>query len=335
MQIKSMRIKAYRSWAVAENLPEEAIQRLKKIEHYHTLREQKVSQSLALEIIGWSRATFYRWQKRFHEGGSNKLITRSRRPHKVRTREWSKQQEQQVLHLRRRFPAWGKMTLWRILSRDHGFKASPSTVGRILAHAIRLGRIEPCSFYQGRIQSKRRRRFNGTHAKRWNYKMKAKQPGQMIQIDHMSVSLEPGTQIKEFKAICPISKQQVARAFSSATANNGKRFLLTMIDQFPFPVHSIQVDGGSEFMAEFEAECQRLNIPLFVLPPKRPQYNGCVERANGTSRSEFYPFYDGAFTIQALNQALQHYLNIYNHYRPHQALDLMTPNEYLQNLATA
>ena len=41
-------------------------------------------------------------------------------------------------------------------------------------------------------------------------------------------------------------------------------------------------------MADFEEACAELGIPLFVLPPKRPQYNGGVERGNRTFREEFY-----------------------------------------------
>jgi len=35
----------------------------------------------------------------------------------------------------------------------------------------------------------------------------------------------------------------------------------------PFPVRALQVDGGSEFEAIFEEECQKRGIKLFVLPP--------------------------------------------------------------------
>ena len=56
----------------------------------------------------------------------------------------------------------------------------------------------------------------------------------------------------------------------------------------PFAVKSIQVEGGSEFMKNFESECMKLKIPLFVLPPSRPQYNGGVERSNRIFREEFY-----------------------------------------------
>ena len=334
MQIKSLRIKAYRSWVVDDTTPHEAIERLKKLDHFYCLREQGIYEDLALDIIEWSRATFYRWQKRFKEQGLKGLIQQSRRPHRTRKPEWTRHQEQQVLHLRRRFPAWGKLTLWRILSRDTSFNLSASTVGRILTKAIQLGRIQPCAFYYGSISSTRRRAFK-QHAKRWQYKMKASQPGELIQIDHMSAYVAPRHLIKEFKAVCPVSKQLVVRAYRHATANNARRFLRALINDLPFNVISIQVDGGSEFMAEFEAECERLKIPLYVLPPKRPQYNGCVERANQTSRSEFYPFYQGAFTIEAVNQALLDYQHLYNDYRPHPSLDLMTPNEYVQSLAAA
>jgi putative transposase len=47
----------------------------------------------------------------------------------------------------------------------------------------------------------------------------------------------------------------------------------------PFLVKAIQVDGGSEFEAAFEEECQKRNIRLFVLPPNSPKLNGYVERA--------------------------------------------------------
>ena len=40
----------------------------------------------------------------------------------------------------------------------------------------------------------------------------------------------------------------------------------------PFPVRAIQVDGGAEFEAIFEGECQRRDIKLFVLPPRSPRW---------------------------------------------------------------
>ena len=122
--------------------------------------------------------------------------------------------------------------------------------------------------------------------------MKAQHPGEMIQIDHMSVSRD-GDTLKEFKATCPIGKQLVVRVYSRATANNPKRFLQAVREDLPYPLRSIQVDGGGEFRAEFEDACQTLSLPLAVLPPKSPRLNGVVERANDSSRTEFWNLYRG------------------------------------------
>ncbi len=51
---------------------------------------------------------------------------------------------------------------------------------------------------------------------------------------------------------------------------------------------AIQVDGGSEFEATFEEECQKRGIRLFVLPARSPKLNGAVEQAHRTHTEEFY-----------------------------------------------
>jgi transposase InsO family protein len=53
-------------------------------------------------------------------------------------------------------------------------------------------------------------------------------------------------------------------------------------------VRAIQVDGGSEFQAVFEEACRRQRIRLFVLPPRCPKLNGCIERSFRTDDEEFY-----------------------------------------------
>ncbi len=61
-----------------------------------------------------------------------------------------------------------------------------------------------------------------------------------------------------------------------ATAGTAKRALAAVVDRMPVPVKAIQVDGGSEFMAEFEADCQARGIRLFAVPPRSPKLNGAV-----------------------------------------------------------
>ena len=327
MQIKSLRVKSYRSFKVNDTLPAEAVDRLRRLDLFQTLRGEGCSEATALQAVGWSRATLYRWRRRFQSEGPAGLCANSRRPHRVPLPRWSAAEERKVWAKRRDFPFMGKRKL-RVLLLREGVDLSESTVGRILAKGVRLGRIEPCAFCRGRVKVKQPRRFHG-HAQRLPQGQTSRQPGELVQIDHLSASRD-SKQLKEFKAVSPVGKQMVVQVFSRATAHNAKRFLETVRAQLPFPLVSAQVDGGSEFRADFEQACEELKIPLFVLPPKRPQLNGCVERANDTTRVEFWNRYDGDFTVAAANRALADYQRFYHQVRPHQALDFLTPDEYLR-----
>ena len=153
----------------------------------------------------------------------------------------------------------------------------------------------------------------------------------MVQIDHMSASKNNLT-VKHFQAWDRRSKFVHAMLFSNAKSASARKFLEGLLEVAPFPIKSIQVDGGSEFMAEFEQACADHKIPLFVLPPKRPTYNGGVERANRTFREEFYR--NPNVTADSLS-GLRYQLNIalkkYNAFRPHLNLNGTTPLEYIMN----
>ena len=139
MQIKSLRIKSYRSWRIDNTTSAEALGRLKQLEWVERLRGEGCSEATSLAVVGWSRATYYRWLKRYREDGLKGLESGPRAPRRRRVCHWTKQQEQQVLHLRKRYPLWGKRKLWRVLVRERGWTLSESTVGRIVARLVRLG----------------------------------------------------------------------------------------------------------------------------------------------------------------------------------------------------
>ena len=155
--------------------------------------------------------------------------------------------------------------------------------------------------------------------------------GERVQIDHMTV-VKNGITVKHFQAWDRKSKYIHAAVYSHAKASSAKRFLLEFIEKSPFPILSIQVDGGSEFMADFEQTCQELNIPLIVLPPRKPTYNGGVERGNRTFREEFYNqptlLED---SVRGIQSQLTIALHKYNSYRPHKNLKGLTPMQYIQN----
>ena len=155
--------------------------------------------------------------------------------------------------------------------------------------------------------------------------------GERVQIDHMTVT-KNGITCKHFQAWERKSKSIHAQIYSHAKASSAKRFLLEFVKQAPYEILSIQVDGGSEFMAEFEEACADLELPLIVLPPSRPTYNGGVERGNRIFKEEFYYRNDLlADSIGAMRFELGKALEKYNSYRPHNSLAGLTPMEYIKN----
>ena len=116
--------------------------------------------------------------------------------------------------------------------------------------------------YSKSIWTKKKKRSFLHHAKRWEYgKHKPKKPGEMVQIDHMSVTKNQ-LSFKHFQALDPLSKYINADVCTNATSRSATAFLHKLIKESPFKITSIQVDGGSEFMADFELACKDLGIAL-------------------------------------------------------------------------
>jgi putative transposase len=86
-------------------------------------------------------------------------------------------------------------------------------------------------------------------------------------------------------------------------------------------------------MSVFEDHCRDKRLELVVLPTKRPDINGCVERAQSSWRYEFCASYDLLHRIDKLPPLVDAFAYRYNHHRPHQALGDLTPAEYLKHLS--
>jgi len=127
-----------------------------------------------------------------------------------------------------------------------------------------------------------------------------------------------------------VSRWDVVDIYTQATSRAATRFLDNLEKRMPFRTRAIQVDGGSEFQAVFEEECQKRQIRLFVLPPRSPELNGCVERAHRTHTEEFYEVVQSSFDIAELREQLLQWERIYNTVRPHQSLGYLTPLKFLE-----
>jgi len=307
---------------------EELERRKKCLGDWAILKKRGVPETEIAKITGMSRATYYRRKKALRTYGLHAILNRSKRPHKYRCSTIPKPTANLVLLIRKQNPTYGKSKIAIILQRDYGIKLSESSVGRLIKSFV-AKKLVPVS--RSSIRKKRKRSFS-KHAKRWQYGMKSKTLGELVQIDHMSVSKNQ-TNFKHFQAWDPTTKTLVAEVYSGATSSAAKKFLLKVIRDLPFKVKSIQVDGGSEFMRHFEEACFDNNISLYVLPPKRPQYNGGVERANRTLREEFYDNPNLlADSISTMKYELDAMIKKYNNFRPHHSLNGLTPLEYTTSI---
>lgn len=233
-----------------------------------------------------------------------------------------------VLKVRRENATYGKEKIATILKRDHGQTISESTVGRIITYLKEKGLITKSA---SALRTKRKRQFI-RHAKPWSFKdYKTMVVGERVQIDHMTVT-KNGICFKYFQAWDRTSKFIDTQIYSDAKSSSAKKFLLNFVKNAPYKILSIQVDGGSEFMAEFEEACAELGIPLIVLPPRKPEYNGGVERGNRTFREEFYNRSNLlADSIGAMRLEFRKATEKYNTYRPHRGLKGLTPIQYINN----
>ncbi len=231
-----------------------------------------------------SRSTLHRWRKR--------AAPLNRRPHRLRGPNRPAGAQAAVERLRLDFPMWGKAKIGPLV-RELGFAVSDATVGRILGDLIRRGRV-PAAPDLLRKLGPRSAAKKRPYAVRKPETVAFQKPGDVVQIDPLSISILPGQAIKQFTAYDPFAKWTVARPYKRATAKNAAEFLDRVRAQMPDPVRAIQIDGGSEFMAVpgpvlgIEQACADAKIPLYLLPPRSPKLNGAVERCNGAWRYEFY-----------------------------------------------
>lgn len=314
-------------WRLAAQPPVElsrtAMARLTMLEWH---RDHGHNVSLTARHFGWSRPTVYRWLGRYDPRHLGRLEDRSSRPLRCRRPTWTREQRRAVKRLRDDHPRWGKAKLATLLARE-GTCLSISMTGRILDRLRRSGELKEPRAPRARA---RKRRPPRPHAIRKPKGYVVERPGDLVGLDTLEIRLDgDGHPYKQFTARDLVSRWDTLELARSASASAAVAILDAMATRMPFGVRAIQVDGGSEFMADFESACFERGIALFVLPPRSPKLNGHVERANGTHRQEFWQVTDAEPDLDSLREALLAWETCYNTVRPHQALDYLTPAEWL------
>lgn len=306
------------NWTARTNLTGKAKHRLKVVDW---LKAHGGDISLAARHFGLDRKTVRSWRNKFNKIGMLALNDKSHRPKNIRqmTTDWKVIDE--IVKVRKEYPAWSKWKIQSILKRKSMF-VSTSTVGRILK---RKGLINK------RISVKRSKAAKNPK-QRYPRGFRIIEAGDMVQIDTKYVTLLGGRIIYQFTAIDVLTKRRVLKYYSSLLSKNGADFLKYCIQNFPFKIKAIQTDNGKEFLKYFDKLCQELNLPHYFIEARHPKQNTYVENSHGFDEREFYQQGNVDKDIEAMNKSLEKWEYTWNHIRPHQALNYLTPDEYLQKI---
>ncbi len=271
--------------------------------------------------FGVSRPTAYKWLRRFRLQGQGGLVDRSRRPHGSPC-QTSTSVEAAVLAVRDRHPAWGGRKIDRRLHdlRDAGERVileelvipSPSTITQILH---RHGRIDPKESDK-RIAPKRFERARPNDLWQMDFKGDVALANRLV--SHPLTVLDDHSRFNLCLRSCLRQTRLKVEGHLTATFRRyGLPYAMLMDNGPPWGTSRTNLTQLALWLL-------RLGIRVIHGRPYHPQTQGKEERFHRTLKAEVLTgrlFADE----RALQQALDPWRIVYNHQRPHEALDLNTP----------
>lgn len=269
------------------------------------LKKQGVAVGEIAEEVGRHRATVYRWLKEISRYGIEGYIRRYRSAKKGRrARKTQPYLEQRVLKIRRDYRNCCGQKIVYLLKRE-GVDLSLSTVYRILNKHLTTLR-------------KHARTARGQPAQRGS------QARDVVQMDTVDLG-----EVYAFTAIDTCTREALVVMQPGLAAQHGKA-ALEVLNRCFGPVRVLQTDGGSEFEKEFAEVVHQVAQEHVVARPYKKNDQAFIECFNGTLRREEFgrtPFKADDLTLA--QQRADDYLDYYHNQRPHLALDMKTPAEFV------
>ncbi len=253
---------------------------------------------------------------RYHQGGLDALEPRSRRP-STNARATPESVRTRVVELRLQLDAAGldagPVTIAHHLAAERNTVPSTSTIRRIL-HAA--GLIEPAP---KKRPSSSLRRFA------------ADQPNECWQSDFTHWHLTDGTDVEILNWLDDHSRMLLSiTAFTRVTGDIVVDTFCTNVNTYGPPASTL-TDNGSVYTSRFtggrnafEYLISMLNIQQKNGHPGHPQTQGKIERFHQTLK-RWLRKQPPARTLPDLQDQLDQFEQIYNHDRPHRALQGRTP----------
>ncbi len=154
-------------------------------------------------------------------------------------------------------------------------------------------------------------------------------PNQCWSIDFMSDSLQCGRRFRTFNVVDDFNREVLAIEIDlSLPAQRVVRVLERIIAWRGYP-GKLRMDNGPEFISVTLATwAEERGIELEFIQPGKPTQNSFIERFNRTYRTEILDMYLFK-TLTEVRELTDDWIREYNEERPHDALNDLTPWEYL------
>lgn len=262
--------------------------------------------------FGVSRSNGYKWLRRYREDPELGLRDRSRRPHHSPTRTCERT-EQEVLRVRKESEgAWGARKIAHVMKRTCSEVPALSTITGILRRHGKLA--ESAHEHPGTFK-----RFERA------------QPNDLWQMDFKGHFPLPGGRCHPLTILDDHSRYAVGlQACANEQDMTVRERLIALFRCYGMPFEMLMDngppwgDGVNQRYTRLTVWLLRLNIRTTHGRPYHPQTQGKDERFHRTLNYELIlrrSFRD----IKDCQEAFDEWRHIYNHVRPHQALDLETP----------
>lgn len=278
-----------------------------------------------------SRASLYRWKQRYLSSGKklNSLVPESTRPKHIRQMSVPARVLGFIKSLREQYPHISKYKLKPFLDEfcvAQGIETySVSWIGKVL---------ERYQLFFGKRQRLIKRRRNS----RRGYTIKRTPNPDTVDLGYLQVDgitvYWGGRKLLFLTAIELKTRSAWAKLVSHFSSYQAREFVKGIIDQVPYAIHTIHTDNGSEFHALFDETISQLQLLHLWSPARTPKVHAHIERFNGTIQREFIDYHvdDAVMHTDMFRTQLADWMSWYNTKRPHHALNLMSPYQYLIHL---
>lgn len=303
-------------------LSKQAKFRLAVIEHY--LNKTR-NVSLTCRHFAITRSYFYKWYERYNPHNLGTLENKSRKPHRLRQTTYNTSLIKLVRKLRTDYPSYSSKKLAVILLRDFGIAFSHSTIGRII---LKYSLYFRAAVRQARYRSKR---AIAVWKQRKPYNLKAKAPAQVIEFD-MKHIYTCGQRQYAFVAVDVFTKQACIHIANQPSSYQAKIALEMALSVFGSDICIVNDNGSENYKHAYEF-LKDNNITQFFTRPHTPKDKPHVENLIGKLQQECLDESKRITrTLDERKAQIASWLNDYHFFRPHQALNYQTPQEFCDTL---